>query len=340
MGTAQRGIVALTKRCFERYGTPPPSGPYLYCFSPFSQSLKLTPATHILTSQPVLIKAIAHSLLSVAKFKAQLDEEIGNLQRVKHINVIQLLELVHCKRHLVLVFDCKPGRTLAQVLRHERLQEGQGRRVFRAVAEGLAALHESGVVHRDLKPENIQVEEGTGNIKIAGLENSRKVRRGQEVTGVVSAPAYMPPESLLGKGFDGYAADIWSLGVFLYVILSGFEPFTGPTILDIQKAILRGNMTWPDGVPEEARNLVKGMMEMRPQARLSMRNILDHVWLRGDSKPAHFSHSRPHSPVIPILPSVLHTVEALGYPRLFTLSSLRSHTLTHASVCYHLLNRP
>lgn len=254
--------------------------------------------------------------------------------------MIRLLEIIHCQRHLVLVLDCKPGLTLAQVLKRGRMEERQGRRVFKAVAEGLAALHESGVVHRDLKPENIQVEEGTGDIKIAGLGNSRKARRGQEVVGVVSSPAYMPPESLLGKGFDGYTADIWSLGVLLYVILSGFEPFTGPTLLDIQKAILRCNMTWPEEVSEEGRNLIKGMMEMRPQARFTMRNILEHAWVRGHSEPVHFSQPRPRSPATPIRPAVLHTVEALGYPRLYTLSSLRSHTLTHASVCYHLLNRP
>ena len=336
----QRDIVSLIKRHFQQYGTPPPSGPHLYSFAPFSQSSRLTSATHVLTSQQVLIKTVPLSLLSVTKLKAQFDLEVANLQRVQHNCVLRLLELLPCQKDMVLVFDCTPGMTLAQVLRRSGgVEESEGRRVFGAVAEGLAALHEAGVVHRDLRPEHIQIEGGTGLVKVAGLGNSQRVRRGQEIVGVVGAPAYMAPETLLEKGFDGYAADIWSLGVLLYFLLSGSEPFKGATLLDLQKAVLRGKVTWPVEVTKEGRNLMQGMMAMRPQDRLSMREVLEHAWLRGDSEPIHFSQSRASSPALPVRPSVLHLVERLGYPRTYTLASLRSHCLTHASVCYHLLNR-
>lgn len=340
LAAVQRDIIALTKRHFEQYGTPPPSGPRLYSFSPFSPGSRLTPATHILTNQQVLIKSVHRSLLSVTKFKAQFELEIANLQRIQHSHVIRLLELFHCQSYIALVLDCKPGMTLAQVLRHSgRMEEREGRKVFGAVAQGLAAIHEAGVVHRDLRPEHILIEGETGLIKIAGLGNSKRVRRGQEMMGVVGAPAYMAPETLLQKGFDGYAADIWSLGVLLYSLLSGSEPFQGASLLDLQKSILRGNVTWPEEVTDTGKRLIQGMMAKRPQDRLNMREIVENAWLRGDSEPLHFSQSRPCSPLLSIRPSVLYRVETLGYPRAFTLASLRSHSLTQASVCYHLLNR-
>lgn len=331
-------MVGYIKRYFEQYGTAPLSGPHMYLFPPLSPSSKLTPALHILTEKQVLIKTIDRELLSVERRKLMIDEEIRNSHRINHMRVAKVLEVLYTSQWVLIVYDCEPGLTLSQVIRKGEVRETEAREVFRQLVEGVKAMHEVGVVHRDLRPECIRVS--NGKVKIEGLQNSKRVKRGQDVVGTVGALAYMGPETLLSKGYDGYAADIWSLGVLLYLLLTGTEPFTGKSHIDIQKAILKGNITFPKHIHPHGIDLTSKLLALRPQSRPSLREIKDHVWMTGDSERPRFTHIRSRSNSMLVNNYVVNSVEKLGFPRGFTVASLRAQSMNQATVCYHLLNRP
>jgi serine/threonine protein kinase len=127
-----------------------------------------------------------------------------------------------------IVMEYVPGQPLSQLLsaNSARLEERYALQVARNIAEALSYAHEKGVVHRDIKPSNILInEEGVAKIAdfgVARIDLSNLTLRGQ----ILGTPAYMSPEQLTGGVVDG-RSDIFSLGVILYTMLSGFRPFQG-----------------------------------------------------------------------------------------------------------------
>ena len=91
-------------------------------------------------------------------------------------------------------------------------------------------------------------------------------------------PAYIAPEILIGKGYEGFAADIWSAGVVLFAITYGTVPFKSSTMPDLHKLIMKGKYTLKPSVSEELRDLIKHMLEINPKKRYTIPQILRHKW--------------------------------------------------------------
>ena len=107
-----------------------------------------------------------------------------------------------------------------------RLPEGEVRKIFKQVAEGIDYMHSKNVTHRDIKLENLLLEDKTKNIKIIdfGFAISCKDRK---LTSFCGTPSYMAPEIISKKDYLGPPVDIWTLGILLYVLMCGHFPFRG-----------------------------------------------------------------------------------------------------------------
>jgi serine/threonine protein kinase len=109
---------------------------------------------------------------------------------------------------------------------------------------------------------------------------SRKALRGQNLIDRCGTPAYIAPEVLEQKGYDGYAADVWSAGVVLYAMLYGVFPFRADNAPELEAAIRDGKYVLPADVSEEARELVLYVLEPDPKLRLTIPEILEQPWMR------------------------------------------------------------
>ncbi|KAF4745771.1 Serine/threonine-protein kinase 33, partial [Perkinsus olseni] len=173
--------------------------------------------------------------------------------------------------------------------------------VTREVLTALSFMHNQGVVHKDLKPENIlfvDVSEpreylggpprATGNVKVIdfGLAElfGTNIEKSMNVAGTAF---YMAPE-IFRPPFD-YKCDIWSLGVILYLLLTGYLPFFGSSVSEVKSNVLYKRVQWPDymcnssrrlRVPKGARDLVEKMLAKDPLLRESAADLLNHRWLR------------------------------------------------------------
>ena len=93
-------------------------------------------------------------------------------------------------------------------------------------------------------------------------------------------PAYIAPEILRDKGYEGFQVDVWSAGVVLYAMLYGTVPFKANNMSELQKLIIKAKYTLKDDISEESRDLLTGLLEKDPSKRLTIPQILQHEWLK------------------------------------------------------------
>ncbi|CAI5474949.1 unnamed protein product [Closterium sp. Yama58-4] len=216
--------------------------------------------------------------------------EAGEAQWVAHPGVVQLRGVFEDEQSVHLVMDlCEGGELFDEVVRRGRLSERDAVNVFAQVASAVAHCHARGVLHRDLKPENIlltcdpsaPLPAAPLTTKLADFGLAVPLQSGDRARGVAGSPFYMAPEVLLGE----YAleAEVWSLGVILYILLCGAPPFWGPTDKDVFVEVLKGVVDFSGdewaGVSEEAKRLVLCLLQRDPQRRPTAAQILSHPWI-------------------------------------------------------------
>jgi len=127
--------------------------------------------------------------------------------------------------------------------------------------------------------------DGEGGVKLCDFGVSRLVKKHQVIKEQCGTPAYLAPEIIIDEGYEGFYADIWSLGVLLYAMLQGTVPFKANNIADLHKLILKGNFDFPvPTISEDAKDLVRKMLVLTPEKRISIPEILNHPWIRDPSE--------------------------------------------------------
>jgi 5'-AMP-activated protein kinase catalytic alpha subunit len=120
-----------------------------------------------------------------------------------------------------------------------------------------------------------------GEVKICDFGVSKIVKKGEIMTEQCGTPAYIAPEILKDKGYTGFQVDIWSSGVVLYAMLYGTVPFKANNMSELQKLILKAKYTLKDEITEEAKDLLTLLLEVDPEKRIKIPEILAHKWLVG-----------------------------------------------------------
>ncbi|KAL1900055.1 serine/threonine protein kinase [Ceratocystis pirilliformis] len=229
--------------------------------------------------------------------RSVLRQEIGMLMTLDHPNVLQMKDSFHDHDGIRIVLEYIPGGELFEfIVKKGRLREDEARRLFKQVFDGVKYLHDRDIVHRDLKPENILLySEDLRLVKIADFGLAKIVGEDSFTTTLCGTPAYVAPEVLERKHGYNRAADIWSLGVILYVSLCGFPPFSDELTsrafpYTMQDQILQGRYEFPspywDPICENASDLVESMLQVNPGERLTIDECLAHPWMAGGINPA------------------------------------------------------
>lgn len=168
------------------------------------------------------------------------------MRTLDHPNIIKLYETFEDARNVYLVMElCEGGELFDRIIEKQHFSEKEAREIFKQIAQGLAHCHANHICHRDLKPENFLLlnKSDSSPIKIIDFGLSHifeEQKEGQfnkiQMTTRAGTPYYIAPEVLAGK-YDEMS-DVWSLGVILFILLSGLPPFYGKNdaeILDMVK---------------------------------------------------------------------------------------------------------
>lgn len=137
-------------------------------------------------------------------------------------------------------------------------------------------------MHRDIKLDNILFDE-KGKVKICDFGVSKHLGDLSEVmTEQCGTPAYIAPEILKDKGYNGFGVDIWSLGVCLYAMIFGTVPFKANNMSELHSLIKKAKFTIKDDkvdISEDAKSLIRVLLEADPTKRPTINDVLNHPWL-------------------------------------------------------------
>ncbi|WRT68021.1 uncharacterized protein IL334_004996 [Kwoniella shivajii] len=257
-------------------------------------------ATHRLTGTRCAIKKIPKS------FTPHLTREIHHHRRLHHPSVVHLHEIIATESHIWLVTElCSGGELFDYLVERGRMLEGEARKLFGELAIAVGWMHRQGVVHRDLKLENVLLD-GELRIKLGDLGFVREWQRGRLMETFCGTTGYASPEMLAGRKYTGVETDIWSMGIILYTLLCGGLPFDDDDERVMKDLIMKGEYEEPEWLSDEARSLIRGMLQQEPSQRFTIVDILTHPWFKMtiiDRIQGHAgdSHSIPPSP-LPLSP--------------------------------------
>ncbi|KAI3783531.1 hypothetical protein L1987_42615 [Smallanthus sonchifolius] len=212
----------------------------------------------------------------------QTKREISVMGMVKHPNIIQLYEVMATKTKIYFAMEYAKGGELFDKVAKGRLKEDVARKYFQQLICAVDFCHSRGVYHRDLKPENLLLDEyGTLKVTDFGLSAHTDCTRLDGLLHTTcGTPAYVAPEVISRRGYDGAKADIWSCGVILFVLLTGQLPFNDPNIMQMYKKISKAEYKCPHSFPPEVRRLLKRILDPNPVTRISMKKIMENSWFK------------------------------------------------------------
>jgi len=238
------------------------------------------------------VKVVDNKSLSDDENLEALETEIAILRKLDHPHIVQLKEVVVTRADTFIVMELLSGGELFnRIVEQGRFTEANAAALFSQILLSMEYLHSLNIVHRDVKPENIlYVKEGSSEIKLIDFGYAGVWEPQKQLTGLCGTPDYVAPEVLSWYEDDengtpyGKGSDLWSLGVLLYVILSGCSPFAADAEEDILQLVGDGKYEFHEAewkeVSEDAKDLIRKLLVVTPEERLTMEGMLSHAWLK------------------------------------------------------------
>jgi calcium-dependent protein kinase len=180
--------------------------------------------------------------------RQKLLQEIEILKELDHPSICRVIDIFEDEKKFYFVTEYLSGGGLFDsLIQNVGFNEHASATVIRQILSAVSYLHSRNIAHRDIKPENIMFETNDAlNVKLLDFGNSRKMGGNEAMQGVYGTAYYVAPEVLHGS-YD-LKCDIWSVGVILYMLLSGNPPFNGNSDVEIIEAVKKGQYNLKDGV--------------------------------------------------------------------------------------------
>nr|XP_015829965.2 serine/threonine-protein kinase BRSK1 isoform X1 [Nothobranchius furzeri] len=235
---------------------------------------------HCITGQKVAIKIVNREKLSESVLM-KVEREIAILKLIEHPHVLKLYDVYENNKYLYLVLEHVSGGELFDYLvKKGRLTPKEARKFFRQIISALDFCHSHSICHRDLKPENLLLDEKS-NIRIADF-GMASLQVGENLLETsCGSPHYACPEVIRGEKYDGRRADVWSCGVILFALLVGALPFDHDNLRQLLEKVKSGVFHMPHFIPPDCQALLKGMIEVSAEKRLTLEAIQKHSWYLG-----------------------------------------------------------
>lgn len=221
-------------------------------------------AEHVFLNKTIFLKTINKENLSDPVLLDRFKREARILAKLDHPNIIKVWDFGTYQNYFYISFEHFKSRNLRETLHRPKLSDDAKRKLILQLNSGLNYAHQYHIIHRDLKPENILLDKQL-KLKIAdfGLATIEDQVGSTEDTTIVGTPAYMSPEQIRGEELTGQS-DLFSMGIIIYEIYCGKNPFlgadTGATLNNILNLNFNSFKTDSQKLPTDMKDLVKKLL--------------------------------------------------------------------------------
>lgn len=212
--------------------------------------------------------------------------EAALLNLIDHPNIVKLKDFLITSDYFCLFFEYVEGlQLLDYIIMHGRLSEKEARTIFRQLLSAVHYCHHYSIVHRDLKIENILLDERTGTVKLLDFGLSNFYRHDELLNTFCGSLYFAAPELLSGTVYMGPEVDVWSLGIILYVLVTGNVPFDDKNLSILHAKIKACQLQISDRLSSHCRDLLSRMICRDPERRATMEQVLNHPWVAMTASP-------------------------------------------------------
>ena len=232
---------------------------------------------HKITKEPVAIKEI--DLNKNVKYINRFYKEIEILEKADNINIINIITNIENKDYIFIIMEfCEKG-DLRKFLKKRPLKEQHVKKLMIQLVNGMQYMYNNNIYHRDLKPQNILIDKYY-NLKITDFGLAKDEEENPLFETICGSPMYMAPEIMKYKKYDK-KADLWSLGVIFYELLTGKTPFTASNHAELLENIENKKIYFPSHIKisHSARDLLIGLLNKDSKKRITWRELFNHEWL-------------------------------------------------------------
>ncbi|XP_063067940.1 serine/threonine-protein kinase SIK1-like [Engraulis encrasicolus] len=306
-------------------------------------------ARHKVTKTQVAIKIIDKTRLDPSDLK-KINREVQIMKLLNHPHIVKLYQVMETKDMLYIVTEfAQNGEMFEYLTTVGRLTEADARRKFWQIVNAVEYCHQRRIIHRDLKAENLLLDKNM-NVKLADFGFGNFYNQGELLSTWCGSPPYAAPEVFEGKPYEGPQIDIWSLGVVLYVFVSGALPFDADNLHLLRQKVTEGRFRVPFFMSRDCENLIRRMLTVNPAKRITISQIKQHRWMQADPAAAVTAAAASHT-ADPLSPTsdinsqglgvysehILSIMQSLGIERQRTIESLQNGSYNHFSAMYCLL---
>jgi len=204
------------------------------------------------------------------------------MKLIQHPHVVELYEVLQDNKNVYLIMEYVDGGELFDfIVQRGEISILEAWKLFSQIVEGLEYCHTLLICHRDLKPENLLLD-SSKQIKIADFGMASIISEGELQQTSCGSPHYASPEVVKGERYNGMEADIWSLGVILFALVSGRLPFDDKSknLGALLNKVKSGKFEMPENLSEDLQDLISKMLQVDPSKRLCIKEIKKHEWFK------------------------------------------------------------
>ncbi|CAO3631048.1 unnamed protein product [Mucor hiemalis] len=226
---------------------------------------------------------------------------------LRHPHIVQLKNLVAVGPYFYILMDyVNGGQLLHYIVKRQKLSEHNSRHFSRQIVSALNYMHRNSIVHRDLKIENILIDKAGKNIKIIDFGLSNLFCPERRLTTYCGSLYFAAPELLQANPYRGPEIDVWSLGVVIYVMVTGSVPFDDKSMPGLHDKIKRGLVAYPAHISSECKDLLSKIFVTEPTKRILLADVIRHPWMNQGYKKIIKSYLPLRLPVAaPLAPHIL-----------------------------------
>ena len=230
-----------------------------------------------ITGEKVAIKILDKKKLKLNSERIRIQRELNIIKKLNHINIVKIFQIKEDTNNIYIIQEYIENNLFIHIINKKHFTEKESSFYFYQLIKGLEYLHSLNIVHRDLKPENILITKNK-LLKIIDFGLSNYYNEKELLSTSCGSPSYTAPEVILGNKYNGFKADIWSIGIILYFMLYGYLPFEENNEINnsLFKKIIQCKIGYPKNISTNAKNILKKILVVDPKKRINISEIKKH----------------------------------------------------------------